>query len=732
MTEQLKPLLNQLHEWLSRYRIEVILCLVLCFLTFASRLIPMMAYPIEVGLDGPYYTINVFTLINGGFFYYDTPVFSFVIAGIFSVLVHDIILGVKIASAFFEAVLVVGIFFAAWSFTDGDWRTGLIAAVLCSVDVSQFQLVTSLVKNQAALAFLPFALIFFYRFLYQGKRWFDFVGFILFGCLTTLSHLMTAAILFTTLIIFTAYEFINQLWKRKWRIALPKVAFPLAVGGLIFLGVYVGLDLLIPAADTWYTSSSLIKASGYTTSSGFWGNVVSLANFFLMGFNPTLSPLTWDLWLHFGIALLIGIGTVILFVRNKPSDRAPLSLLFSTILLGLGLSGWAFRFNMMLFVPLYLILSMGLVVIVDRLADIISNRSTKLQVTRHGKSILALIFIFIVLGGVLWIAIPRYAITASRIRPRATPQDLSSTEAMQGMFPDDVKFYALHGIEYLITSRTWYEAAPENGRENYPVVATQTMYYHLNNESRPSYFVIRPGSRFLGSLQPIANDVIQVHSFGYFDLFKEILEIGLHTSPSIHAVQCTLTSLVDPTATIQVMLTESPGNYWTANMSLNTLPDGMCRLRIIPFTDPYPSPPDYANIIGDREPLLIYHFETLSQPHIRLSELLILEATLGWFQIYGVNPTTAAAIDLLNLDVELPDFPGPPRPPEPYMLVLAPLYYLPFFGELSNFVIILVLCPLLGVYWLLGGLLIIWLLRRLYPHLSEALKHITYRDQING
>ena len=731
MTEQAKQQLNQLLDWLSRYRIEVIVCLVLFFLTMASRLVSTMAYPIEVGLDGAYYTLNVFTLINGGFFYYDAPVVSFAIAGFFSLLVHDIILGVKIASAFFEAMLVIGVFFAAWSFTESDWRAGLIAGVLCCVDVSQFQLVTSLVKNQSALAFLPFAIVFFYRFLYQGRRWYDFVGFIVFGCLTTLSHLMTAAILFVALIVVTGYEFIIQLWHREWRIALQKLALPLIVGGLIFLGVYLGFDLLIPAADTWYTSSSLIKATGYTTSLA-WGGVMSLADFFLMGFNPLLHPITWDLWLHIGIALLIGIGIVLLFVRNKPNDRVALALFFSTVLLGLGLPSWAFRFNGMLFVSLYIILAMGLVVIVDKLVEIISNRLTKLRTARHGKPILALSLLVIILGGMMWIAIPRFTLTSTRITPRVFPQDLSSIDAMQGMFPDDVKLYAIHGIEYFITSRTWYEAAPASESENFPVYAAQHMYYHLTNDSRPSFFVISPWSRFLGNLQPIENDLLEVLSFGYFDLFNNSLTIRLRSATSIHSVQCFLTSMDDPSASVQVLLTELPGNIWRVNLSLSVLPEGMFRLRIVPFRDTHPAQPDFANIIGDSEQLLLYHFESLPRQHIRLSELLVLEATPGWYQVFGVNTTTASAIDLLNLDVQLPDFPGPPRPPDPYMLVSAPLYYLPFFGDLSNFIIILVFCPLLALYWLLGGLFIIWLVRRTYPHMSRLLTRIVHRDQTNG
>ncbi len=728
MEARFKLWFNVLIKWLVQFKLELLITTVLCFLTLFSRLSTTLLYPIEVGLDGAYYTINVFTLLNGGFLYYDAPIVSFAIAAAFSLITHDIIIGVKIASALFEAILVVGVFFAAWSFTRGDWRAGFIAGVLCWIDVSQFQLVTSLVKNQAALAFLPFALVFFYRFKEKGRHLYDFVGFLIFGCLTTLSHLMTAAILFATLIVFTGSEFIKQLWAREWRVALQDIAFPLLMGGLVFVGVYVASDLLIPAADTWYTSSSLIKASGYTTSL-LWGeNIVSLVNFLFMGVNPLLGPISWDLWLHLGIAILIVTSILILLVRNQAGDRAALALLFSTTLLGLGLASWAFRFNGMLFVPLHLILAMGLVVIVDKLVEFIRIRSVKLQTVRYGKQILALVFIFIVLGGILWIAIPRYILTATHIRPRASPQDLASIEAMQGMFPNDVKLYAAHGLEYFITSRTWYEAEPESGTANFPVYAAQRMYYNLNNNSRFSYYIVEPGSQFLGSLQPIQNDLLRVLSFGYFDLFKDTMEIIIQTTSPISDIRCILTSMSDPSASMDLWLTESPGNIWQGNLSLIFLPDGMHRCRIVPFINPSPAPPDFANIIGDQDLLLLYHFEDIPTPHVQVPELLVLEGKPGWYQIYGVNTTMAEAIDLPNLDVMMPDFPGPPRPPDPYMLILTPLYYLPFYGELSNFVIILILSPLLGLYWLFGGLLLGRLVRGIYLRYGNSIRKLMRQD----
>lgn len=427
------------------------------------------------------------------------------------------------------------------------------------------------------------------------------------------------------------------------------------------------------------------------------------------------------------------LGIIILFIRNKPGDRAALSFLFSTVPLGLGLASWAFRFNGMLFVPFSLILVMGLIVIVDSFTELIAKHLMKQQAILHGKQILTLIIILVTLVGIMWVAVPRYHYAAAFIRPRAYPQDLDSIEAMRGMFPNDVKLYALHGTEYFITSRTWYEAAPESGSADFPVYAAQRMYYHINNESKPSYYVLQPWSNFHGSLEPIENGLLEVTSFGYFDLFKDTLEININTTHmlyEIYAIRCVINSIADPSVSGSIMLTESASNTWHGNLSLVSFPDGMFRLRIFPNTSPPPAAPNPHYVIGDYESLLVYHFETLPRFHIRLRELVILEGAQGWFRFYGVNTTTAATIDLLNLEVTLPNFPFPPKPPEPYMLMLTPLYYLLLYGDPSNFIIVLVLAPLLGLYWLLGGLFIIELIQRVYHQLCVAIRKA--RNQING
>jgi hypothetical protein len=237
-------------------------------------------YPVEVGVDGAYYTINVASLLTGGYLYYDAPILSFGVAAFFTVILGgNPILGVKVTSALFGGLLNVGVYFAARTFSGGDWRAGLFAATVCAFDSSMVQMVTSLVKNEAALAFLPIALAFFYRYVAQGKQRWDLVGYIIFGLLATLSHLMTVAWLFASLIAFGGYQLLKTAIYRKGFDSFRGILFPLLASGVIFLGTYLAFDFLIPSANTWYTSSSLLKASGYTTSVDSLNTIMSIVAF---------------------------------------------------------------------------------------------------------------------------------------------------------------------------------------------------------------------------------------------------------------------------------------------------------------------------------------------------------------------------------------------------------------------------------------------------------------------
>ncbi|MFW9985963.1 MAG: hypothetical protein ACFFDJ_05335, partial [Candidatus Odinarchaeota archaeon] len=444
-----------------------------------SRLIITLAYPIELGIDGAYYTINVLSLLSGGFLYYDAPVFAFAVAAFFSILCGgNIIVGVKLTSAFFAALLSVGMFFAAYTLSQGDWRVGAIAGILTALEVSMLQFSASLLKNEAALAFLPFAIAFLYRYLAYGNKPKDLAGFVFTGILTVLCHLMTVAWLFAVIIAFIGYEATKYFRHNRDAKELGKLIIPIGLAGLSFLGVYAFFDFFIPAANTWYTSSSLVKAAYYSTEIETINLILNI-----VGVAQPLIPATPNIFEWFNMiytsAILVfaALGAIFLLKRNRLSDRMVVMLWAVNILMGFALGGWLIRFQLMGFVPMYLILAITLIPLTEILAKGVSSIFRFLRSNWKPKQSIQVGITLIVLIGLVGCTIPYfYWIASQEVRPCVTASEIESIEMLDGQLTQDALIYAPHGVNYFVTSRAGYESPPDYGDREWPIYCSQKMY----------------------------------------------------------------------------------------------------------------------------------------------------------------------------------------------------------------------------------------------------------------
>jgi len=708
-------------DQLRRHAVDMAIVLGLFVFTVVIRLATTLSYPIEVGLDGAYYTIDVTSLLESHYLYYDAPIVAFAVAAGFAVLCGgNVIVGVKVASAVFGGLLNVGMYFAARTFSGGDWRAGLVAGVLTTLDVSFFQMVTSLVKNEAALAFLPFALAFFYRYATHHRR-FDLVGFAGTGILITLSHLVTAVWLFAALIAYAGLDFLWHLRQKQWRVGFRQVLLPLGLSGLGFLGVYLLLDFVIPSAPTWYTSTSLFKAAEYSTS------VEALSSAF--GFLAFVQPYSAQVplvvtafrFLYIGVVgIFTLLGLVACVARNKPPERAVLALVSCNVLIGLLLGTWLFRFQAMFFVPAYLLTSVGALVFIDRvsgwLAEAVKSRNRRWFSRRRIGFVLTL-GLSLSLGA---LAVPNFSWTATTfIKPPVSTVDLEAIDAMQGLFPDQVMLYAPHGTNYFITSRTGYEAQPDWGDSNWPAYCAKKMFRDISQGDRPSYYVITPDNvGFFWAFNPLANQLARVVSLENFDFVDSTLNITVQATRSLFSVWCTLAHTTDSASQVTVMLTPSDGDYWRALIDMSQLPQGLFDLFIGPQQLPYSSPPPRESGING----FVYHFSSLPQPQIHLRELIRHVALPGAYRIYGVNITTARQVNLLNRAVEPPVVAEGPQLPAFHMYLIAPFIALSFgAGDISNFILLLAICPLTAMYWIGVSVALAQLLRQVGVRLSHRL-----------
>ncbi len=666
-----------------------------------SRLLATLAHPIEVGIDSAYYTTNVLSLLTGGFLYYDAPILSFAVAAFFSVLLGgNVIVGVKIASAFFAGLLSVGLFYAAFTLTKGDWRAGLIAGLLVAIDVSMFEISTSLLKNEAALAFLPLAIAFLYRYLEMGHKIGDLFLFFITGLLTVLSHLVTVAWLFATVIAFIGYEVISHLKQHQGGKVFRKLILPIGITGLGFLLVYLLFDFLIPAGNTWYTSSSLLKAANYFTT---MESIEMILNIF--AFTAPLIPEAPNLFELSRIAyttvivLLSLLSLLFLFSRNKREDRMVLTLFIVNILMGIVMGGWLIRFQIMCFIPLWLILGMGLIPLLDSASTVlgslissIGNRQKRIRLVRITITISLVI-------GLTGLAIPNYYWAATKkIHPYITQEELESIEALRGQFPEDVKLYAPQGVNYFITSRTGYESPPDWGDSAWPVFCAHKMFYDLKIYGRPSYYVINSTHPLLNEFNQARNQYVNIDSVRNFDLIKTYLNVTVTTDKPVLSLYCHLRRANDASLGLTVTFRKTRDDSWYTSISLEKLPDGLYEVYVSPRIVSNATLELHQYWFGFH----IYHFKDLSEPRISLKNLIYQINETDAFHIFGVNESTATRISLLTLDVRPSMSNEQSTPLEPYMLPITPAFFLPYqLLPQSTFILILLLCPMNAIYFVI-------------------------------
>jgi hypothetical protein len=668
------------------------------FLTVViSRLLTTLAYPIEVGIDGAYYTINVITLLTEGLLFYDAPIFSFAIAAFFTVILGgNVILGVKIASAFFAGVLTVGLYYVGYTLTKGDWRAGLIAGILGFFDVSMLEFSTSLVKNEAALAFLPFAIAFLYRYMALGHRPRDLLMFIAAGILTVLSHLMTVAWLFATVIAILGYETIKAIRAREGFTVLRRLIAPIGVAGLSFISVYLLFDILIPAGNTWYTSSSLWKAANYSSGIGSLETMVNI-------FGLPLSTLTETPWLielsaQLSMGLIIALaflGAFYLLGRNRIGDRMLIMLFLTNFLIGFMLGGWYFRFNLMSFLAVYLIIGVSLIPFIRKSTQSIQGLAhyfgrRKINVRSIQLGILTISIIAVVV-----LSAPNFYWTATeKVTPYVSYEELYRIDAIEEQFPEDAMLYAPHGVNYFITSRTGYETLPDWGDSNWPVYCAQKMFYDIKVRGRPSYFISTTyPSAFSHNL--ITCDYASIVSVQSFDLIKNELNLTVFTdTPTLH-LYCYLRKTDDHSQEIYTTLEQSSPTVWNASVSLNGYANGMYEAFISPrrFT---------SNRVSRNRPwcgFYFYHYSGIPRQQVHVSELIDQVWESGDYHAFTVNESIATELNLLDLNIRQNPTPEIPTPFDPYMMAGMPFFFLPYEQfSLPTFVLILILCPLNSIY----------------------------------
>ncbi len=310
------------------------------FSGFAFRVLIYTRYPYSYGIDGPYYNLQVQSILQTGWLYQDDTPFIFYFFTLWSLLLGDVTLGIKVGISVLSSLMAVPVFLLTKRAIK-DWKSGAVAAFLSLFNPLHMQLLDNLLKNTAGILFL---LCFLYLFLKtcDKSKPINYVVSFLFLLLTFLTHIHPSG-----LAVLFILGYILFIWITEKK--LPEAE--IRVSTILFVSLLIGLLIVVvsvPGALTKFSKVlSFISSFGEETVESF--PILEVRQNILL----------------FSIPLVLGLTYLLQDVWKKSQGKEKL-LFLSILLMCFFLSlpfipqNWSRRFAMINFVPLALFTGYGL------------------------------------------------------------------------------------------------------------------------------------------------------------------------------------------------------------------------------------------------------------------------------------------------------------------------------------------------------------------------------------
>ena len=324
---------------LKPIRLEHLAVFSIIVIGFVFYLWILTRHSLIYGIDGPYYLIQVRSLLESGQLAHGDPPLSLLLFTFFTLLVGgDMTLGVRVGVAFFSALSTVPLYFLIRKITQKEYA-GYVAMLACTFSAPHIRMMNDLLKNAVGVCFLLFFVYYLHNMVFsdEGRKNMLFAS--LFLVLTGATHVLDFGV---ALLFFSLYLVIVLVFNVHRR------QFVKAVGFIsLILGLFIAVAFIIfPSLFT-----SFFKGF-YFLQDIFSASEQGAPIFFL--FDPRGGSMTL-------FVLTVGVILAVYERRIKENREAVLVLTVTTIvgwLLCLPFipPEWLWRFLLMEFIPVAIIL----------------------------------------------------------------------------------------------------------------------------------------------------------------------------------------------------------------------------------------------------------------------------------------------------------------------------------------------------------------------------------------
>jgi hypothetical protein len=140
---------------------EYVVLAVIVFIGFVSRILIYLRYPYSYGIDGPYYNLQVESIMETGRLYKEDTPLAIYFFTLVSMLMGDVTMGIKVGSSILSSLIVVPAYYLTKRATR-VWWAGYMAAFISLFNPLHVRMLDDFLKNIAGILLM---LTFLHRFL---------------------------------------------------------------------------------------------------------------------------------------------------------------------------------------------------------------------------------------------------------------------------------------------------------------------------------------------------------------------------------------------------------------------------------------------------------------------------------------------------------------------------------------------------------------------------------------
>jgi hypothetical protein len=404
-------------------RSEFLVVFLLCLLGFVFYLLILTKHSLIYGIDGPYYLIQVESLLEIGRLTYGDPPLTFLLFASFTLLLGgDPTLGVRVGVAFFSALSAVPLYFLVERIA--HMKMAGYAAMLTSIfSAPHIRMMNDLLKNAVGVCFLLFFVYYLHKLVFGGQTRKNLLLASFFLVLTGATHILDFGV------------------------------------ALLFLGLYLTVAILLDVNRSLVVKNlgAMVLVVGVFVTAAFAAFPSLFTDFFkgvffLQDLFVALGETTHPILFLFdprGGALIIpiiAVGFVLAVYEWRVSNKEAALALTSATVIGLVLSfplippEWLWRFLLMEFIPTAFILGYS--------------------VSKMERKVAAIIFLLIAVFPVVI-----QGVDASRwMGPIINEKGYAELEAMRNVLPSDsvvvVEPRFMYWAEYILECDTAKRPSP--------------------------------------------------------------------------------------------------------------------------------------------------------------------------------------------------------------------------------------------------------------------------------